>query len=336
MKRILFFGGNRKNESYPLLKFAIDAKKRGHEVIIFTEDLHLNMLAGNGKTLKQYLDEEGLEYIKVKEISKDMVSKYIDNRTTGLLVNAIWLVRQEVIDLFGGRLYNYHNARLPEERGAAAYSWKILSQSRKGGLAIHKVEKKFDTGDIVICREFIFPEECRIPADYYLYMNGIEDKLFSEFMDKVDSGGFMPARKQIENNSFYWPRLNTDANGYINWDWSARDVELFINAFDDPYEGASTFIEGRKVRIKKCVSEKVKNNFHPFQAGIVFRQQRESIFVICNGGYLTIKDVFDEHGKRINDKIRLGSRFYTPYSYLEEAKAVKIIHKHDGIQVKEL
>ena len=51
--------------------------------------------------------------------------------------------------------------------------------------------------------------------------------------------------KQNEGSSVYMPRLHTLTNGFINWDWSSKEIGLFIRAFDDPHEGASTFIDSK-------------------------------------------------------------------------------------------
>ena len=55
---------------------------------------------------------------------------------------------------------------------------------------------------------------------------------------------------------------------------------LFINAFDDPYKGASTFINKKRVYFKKCSLEKLENtNFHSFQAGIIIRKHKDIVYV---------------------------------------------------------
>ena len=66
----------------------------------------------------------------------------------------------------------------------------------------------------------------------------------------------------------YWPRLNTDAHGYINWSNDVEDIEKFICAFDDPYKGAITYFNDNKIRVKKVFLMKTDGIFHPFQNGI--------------------------------------------------------------------
>ena len=49
----------------------------------------------------------------------------------------------------------------------------------------------------------------------------------------------------------YYPRLNTEINGWIDWNMKSFEIERFINAFDDPYSGSSTTINKQFVKIKK-------------------------------------------------------------------------------------
>lgn len=332
-KKLLLFGGNRRNEDGPLLSLALTAIKRFEKVIIFTENFHMGLPAENGQTLHQKIESEKtneIEWVTTSEISSQLLEKYVDENTVGLLINAIWIVNASIINLFNGRLFNYHNTRLPQERGAAAYSWKILSQNKEGSLTVHKVASKLDSGDIIKQKNFIFPEKCRIPADFYKYIENFETEFLMDFLDGIE----LTSIQQDESISVYMPRLNTLANGYINWEWCFKDIELFINAFDDPHEGVSTFLNGTKLHLKKSFALKDSENFHPFQAGIVFRKTNKGLFIAAKGGGLELREVIDESGKNIFEQIKLGQRFLTPGSYLEAARQTKITHTSQGIKVK--
>ena len=54
----------------------------------------------------------------------------------------------------------------------------------------------------------------------------------------------------ISNNANigdYYPRLSTKINGWIDWSWKPENLERFINAFDEPYEGAKTYLYNDEV-----------------------------------------------------------------------------------------
>ena len=322
LKRLLLFGGNRKNEDSPLLKFAHNAAKFIDEVIIFIDDQHLKLATQNGISLRKKLEEnktESIRWIPTNKINIGLIKEYFDENTLGLLVNASWIVKQDIIDLFRGRLFNYHNTRLPQERGAAAYSWKILSQCREGALTIHRVVSIIDAGDIVKQKELIFPKECRIPADFYKYIEKYETVFLVDFL----KGKELVCIQQKEQDSIYMPKLDTMLNGFLNWEWSVKEIELFINAFDDPHQGVSTFLNKERLHLKKCFQAEGKTKFHSFQVGIIYRKTSESIFVAAKGGGLEIREVFDSTGRNVLSKIKIGQRLHTPQHYLDEAAIAK-------------
>jgi len=332
-KKILLFGGNRRGEDGPLLSFALNAARQNNKVTIFTEDFHWNLPTGNGQTLGQKLENaktDNIEWIVSPDITTQLMEKHMEDNAVGLLINAVWIIKQNTIDLFEGRLFNYHNAKLPQERGAAAYSWKILSQNKKGALTIHKVVSKLDAGDIVKQLDLVFPDECRIPSDFYKHMEKHEASFLMEFIE----GKGLVSVPQDETESTYMPRLHTLTNGLINWNWSSKEIELFINAFDDPHEGASTFLGSQKLHLKKCFPANENENFHPFQAGLVYRKNSESLFVASNGTGLEIREVRDTSGDDAFAQVKLGQRFHTPSQYLDEAKSAKIICNSEGIDIK--
>jgi methionyl-tRNA formyltransferase len=149
-------------------------------------------------------------------------------------------------------------------------------------------------------------------------MKKYETKLFIDFMESINK----KRKKQNEKKSFYWPKLNTLSNGYIDWSWNAKDIVLFCKAFSEPFDGASTFIGNNRIHFLDV--ELVDNNikFHPFQSGLIYRIVRGSYYVATNKGAIrinkyTIKD-------KINDsKFKLGQRFITPYKKLYSALTTK-------------
>ena len=48
---------------------------------------------------------------------------------------------------------------------------------------------------------------------------------------------------QSHNLRRYNPRLDTKINGWINWFDTSNEIYNFINAFDQPYPGASTLLK---------------------------------------------------------------------------------------------
>lgn len=328
IRRIILFGG-----TSSILDFAREALSKGFEVYIFTDKFRLDATINTKGTLRKNFKIEKIDFIETNDITEKILRSYVDEHALGLSVLTFWIFRKDVIQLFQGNLFNYHGASLPDERGGGTFTWKILARSRKGCLTIHKIDEGIDTGEICLTKKFSFPPSCRIPSDFFQYYKIYEQEFFHSFLAKIKIGMKFKYVRQKESQSLYWPLLNTGLNGYINWDWSVDDIELFINAFDDPYPGATTFYEGKKIRLKRCYKN-LRNEglFHPFQSGIIFRIVDQTIYIACNKGSLIVKEMYDDQGNKNNQIARVGVRFYTPSSCLDQAKETKVRYDSKGLK----
>jgi methionyl-tRNA formyltransferase len=327
---ILFGGG------YLLTDVAKTLKKQGFSVYVVTSERHSEeMITINSEEISfvQFLEQEGFKYVISSNLTTDTkVLELIANDSIGLSFGAAWIFRKDFIDRFSGKLLNLHGARLPQNRGGGGFSWRILRGERIGVSLIHKIDPGVDTGDIIISDEYIYPTNCRTPSDYQEF----SIKKYKEFLDLFFS---MVAKKetfkitmQQESFSSYWPRLATDIHGFIDWNWELPDIEKFICAFDDPYSGASTFINDTAVRIKDCYSWTDDGVYHPFQQGIIYRKSKASLFVAIKQGTLIINTILDESGNDIKKALRVGDRFYTPRNILEDALRYRAIYTPKGLK----
>jgi len=329
MKKLsmVLFGGNTKKQDGPLLTVADILKRKNCDVTIITDKTHLKLPTKNGKTLQEKLQLSGHNWYEFEKMELGKLKKNINKKSVGFSLNSPWIFKKDLIDFFEGKLYNYHDTPLPKFRGAAAYTWAILQQEKKWGLTIHKIDASLDVGDIVKQKSINFPDTCKIPVDYLNFKTKFEKKFFIQFIDQLITGKKIPSMKQNHLNATYWPRLVTPINGFINWNWNSKQLELFIHAFDDPHQGVSTFIDGKKVRLKKCLRIEKKMKSHPFQAGIIFKKDKEKIFIATSDGAIRINEVYNIKNEKINDKLKLGYRFYTPQKFLDLALSNHVDYK---------
>ena len=243
-----------------------------------------------------------------------------------------WIFRKKFIDRFSGKLINGHGTRLPQNRGGGGFSWQILVENRLGGSLVHQVDTGIDTGAIVDFREYVFPRSCRIPLDYNRFSYQMNKIFFQDFFQAVQDNKDFELTTQQEIGSSYWPRLSTINQGFIDWDWSLEQIDRFICAFDDPYIGATSFIKGDRVFLKKSLIGYQDGNFHPFQTGIIYRKTDQRLFIATENGALIVEHVADEQGCDMIKKIRVGDRFYTPREHLEAARCYRPTYNAQGLQ----
>lgn len=296
---------------------------------------HLDELLQDGATLDQRLRSLGIEMIESVDANTDeAILSRIDGETVGLSFDAPWIFRREFIARFGGRLVNSHGARLPQDRGGGGFSWRIMRGERLGYSILHQVLPKVDAGAIVDLREYVFPTSCRIPQDYFDFAVAKDIEFVRGFVDAVMAGSDFNLISQPEYLSVYFPRLATDIHGFIDWTWDVAEIERFICAFDDPYGGASTYWQQRRLRVKKAFALSNDGTFHPFQYGLIYRRNDQGIFVACKSGGLLVQQAFMDGEESLPTKARVGDRLYTPREYLEEAQQYRAVYTAHGLVPK--
>ena len=330
---LLFGGGDL------LIKFAKHLQSKNIDVLVITSKRHFseNLLFDNnhGFTFGKKLNDYSINFLISKDVSEDSsVQSIISNNTIGFSFGAAWIFKKQFIDLFDGKLLNLHGSRLPIDRGGGGFSWRIMRGDKSGRSLIHQISPGTDTGAIIDYNDYIFPKKCRIPLDYYQTSIKKDYSFLKNFLTKINRNEKFELKNQNERISTYWPRLNTDIHGYIDWSNNLQDVQNFICAFDDPYQGASSYINGVKVRLKKVFLSKSDGIFHPFQNGLVYRKINDAIMVSVAPGSLKINEVLDDKGENIISDIVIGDRFYTPIEKIEKALKFRAVYTPDGLKPK--
>lgn len=330
---LVLFGGGKL-----MVEFAKIARKKGIKPYIFAVKRHLeeNIYHQPPTTLRQKLREEKINYFEETDINKNSKLKsFITEKTIGIGLGEVYTFKAETIALFKQKLFDFMVIKLPQYRGGAHFSWQILRGDKIGCWNIQMINTEmiqavFDSGEILDKKEYKIPDSARIPDDYFNIAHKEAIKLFVKFIDDSISGKKFQLKEIDNKQSLFLPRLYTLKQGYINWSWNQEEICRFICAFDNPYAGATTFIQGRKVLLKDCSLVKTDGKFHPFISGIIYRKQDNSIFVAVKDGGLIIKNVL-YNNKNIIDDLNLGSRFYTPFRYLDEALSYEAEYNANGI-----
>lgn len=252
----------------------------------------------------------------------------------GISVGAPWFFSDNFIKSFPpGRLLNLHGSQLPLYRGGNLFSWFVLNKIHTGMCLIHNITSAFDSGKLISYKEFIYPQSCRRPIDYIKVYNLENGRFLLDFLKRfLSNQQSLAGSAQPEYLSTYWPRLKADVNGWINWDLSGDNIERFILAFDEPYSGAQTTWRAKVILIKDVYFQPGMQH-HPFQNGIVTRNNSRWLTVAVQGGDLLICHVTDVNGNPLLDKILSGDRLVTQMRHLESAKR-RVLKKGNDLSVQ--
>ena len=239
----------------------------------------------------------------------------VSNDDLIISIGCPWIIESSHLSLCNHRVLNLHGTHLPLYRGGTIYSWYILNRRRTGMCLLHKMTKDIDRGGIVAWEEYMIPPSCRIPLDFMDLYNRMNLEFLSKIINEWNLQGKHPADAQAtgqpEYLSSYWPRLKAIDHAWIDWQWPGVELESFICAFDDPYDGTKTRWREQLVRLKEVYFQSGNLANHPFQFGQVFRVNHNWLTVAVNGGELLINKILGENSEDLLSKIKVGERFFT-------------------------
>ncbi len=285
--------------------------------------------------------DKSLQLKKIPLIIADKAEDIqLDNQTATdecmfLSYGAPWILSNDVIqNTFYGNLLNIHGTRLPKDRGGNIFTWQILSGQKTGMCLVHQMTEKIDEGPVVAWNEFIYPAFCRIPVDFISHYEKMNLHFIKEFIQNGDTSPNKHS-SQPEYLSSYWPRVLAPVHGWINWELEASDIEKTICAFDKPYGGARCRWNNQVVILRDTYSQAADGRTHPFQHGLVYRNNSKWINVCVKGGELLICDIRDENGNDLLPKIKPGDRFYSlPEDIISTYQ--RVVKQKDGFITKKI
>ncbi len=252
-------------------------------------------------------------------------------KTLFLSISSMFIFNKKQIDFFKNNLINFFPSRLPYDQGRGGFSWHILREDRISNQLFHLIDEGINTGPIICSETSIFPAGCKTPLDYEEYKWAEMNIFYKNFIKKIINKKVFNMQFQNKDLKRFNPSLNTIVNGYIDWNLNSYDLINFINAFDEPHKGASTFLNRSnlgRLFIKSAHLHGGDTNNHPFMAGIVSRHDEKWITVSTSGKHmLLIEKVLNIKNENVLSKIKEGDRFITPYQLIDKSKGSSVVYK---------
>ena len=325
LKRIIILGMGRQ-----LLTIEKFSKLNNIEIEIFTGQRHKNLTLDNGKFIVNELEERGIKTTFCSALQNCEEGPYstFNENTLVFSFGAPFIIKQDLIDLYKNRVINSHGAPLPRFRGGGGLSWRFLAGCCIGSVIYHLVTSGIDDGEIIYQKNYEFPKETNSINDWLYLLEREEDVALLEFLNFLKNGKSFFILDQNESQSSYFPRLNSNINGYINFEWNGDYIERFIKAFSSPYNGALTHINEQPIKIfnAKFTSDEIYD--HPFFNGLLIRIHNNNYYICVSGGILEVP-IQSIVSSAI---IKVGDRFFTPRELLEKSLTQRIVYTPDGLK----
>lgn len=309
-------------------------------LVLINKKFNINTTVITSFDQSKLMNKKNINYIIFNNINtsclKFLKLNFNFNKTLFIGASSRSLFKKDTIKLFKNNFINIHNTRLPLDAGGAGVSSLIMRQDRIANMCIHLMTEEIDGGPIIANEVSLYPKSCILPIDFNKHNHSLFIKFYESFIKNLHNGKKFNLKPQLKYLSRYNPRVNTEINGYIDWDLNSFDLINFINAFDDPYKGASTYLNRGnfgKLFIKKAQIHRGDSVSHPFMTGIVSRHDGNWIVVCTNSkSMLVIEEVINSKGKNIINLIKPGDRFFTPTNKIISGRSKRIMYNSKGLK----
>jgi len=309
--KIIFFGSA--HFAVPALEALI---KSGHELVcVVTQPdkkrgRHLHI---SGTDVKSIAVSAKLKTFQPDNIKSRESVEFLKKLDADLFVIVAYgqIFSQEVLDIPKIMPINIHASLLPRYRGAAPINWAIINAEKKAGVSIMYVSLKMDSGPVILQKEIKIEEaDTAITLEEKLRVLGAE--LLMEALEIIDNRNYSLI-EQDEDKVILAPKLKKE-DGLIDWDEPATAIHNQVRGVL-PWPGAFTCFGGKMLKVFQADVLTFFPNHKPVP-GEVVRADKQGIVVACGRGFLNIKELQLEAGKRmpaqnfiIGHKLKKGDIF---------------------------
>lgn len=171
--------------------------------------------------------------------------------------------------LSGFKMINIHPSLLPLGRGAWPMPISILNDDKTSGVTLHKMAEDFDTGDIIMQREFALSNDENLDT----FMG----KIYALLPDMIN--------RFLSNPEYYWDNASPQGEGEY---WDAPDECDYVITPDTDYDVAdrilrafygffviySDFESEHKLRYGKAVRGDNTNKEYKINGGYIVCEKR--------------------------------------------------------------
>jgi methionyl-tRNA formyltransferase len=294
--KIIFFGSA--HFAVPALEALIKAEHEYEVVCVVTQPdkkkgRHLQV---SGTDVKSIAVLAKLKIFQPENIKSKESVKFLTSLDADLFVIAAYgqILSQGVLDIPKIMPINIHASLLPRYRGAAPINWAIINGDKQSGVTIMYVTLKMDSGPVIMQKEIkIEDQDTAVSLEKKLSLCG--SQLLMEALVRIDNRDYRLV-EQDEDKVVYAPKLKKEI-GLIDWNTSAVNIHNQIKGVI-PWPGAFTSYRQKLLKIFQAQVLPIFPNHKP-SAGEVIRADKHGILVACSRGFLEIKELQLEAGKRM-------------------------------------
>jgi methionyl-tRNA formyltransferase len=237
--------------------------------------------------------ELGLDVLEVEDVKDPEFAKTITTYNPDVIVVvAFRILPEQVFSIPTKGTFNLHASLLPKFRGAAPINWAIMKGEQKTGVTTFFIEKKVDTGEMILQKELSIGSETTA-TQLAEELSVIGAEAVAESLEQIHENR---VQLQIQDSSLASkaPKLFKD-NTRIEWNRHPEDVVNFIRGLAER-PTAWTEFDGKMVKLfKASVSDEPASNISPG----TWLVENGRLKVACLNGAIEVNSLQMEGKKRL-------------------------------------
>jgi len=263
-----------------ILIAAVLTDKHSDEIVSTCEVRQVKCFAGNPRNGKAY------SWMQEHDVMFDVL----------LSINYLFILETDILTKPKYAI-NFHGSLLPKYRGRTPHVWAIINGEDKVGITAHLMNDKCDDGDIV--KQVIIPVEIEDTGSIVLSKyNQTYPSMVDEIIDDIESGNVKSTPQDFSKATYFGKRTPDD--GQINWDWQKERIRNWVRAQANPYPGAFTYCNDKKIIINR-----IDYTDHGFEYtianGTVIDIVNGTPYIKVQNGVLALTDIHTDYKIEINN-----------------------------------
>jgi methionyl-tRNA formyltransferase len=196
------------------------------------------------------------------------------------------LLTKDILELPKNGCINLHPSFLPEYRGGCPSYSMIKNGDKIGGVTIHKMNERFDEGDILYQKSIELHDlNC---IDYEIEVSRVGKELLALSLNNILNNSMLPIKQSPSNQKICY--ANKDISCLIDWNDSAHDIILQIRASYHPNtKGAYSYNYFSKIYLINA-SFYSSNTLSP--PGNVNKNSVDGLIIQAKDGEVLISKIF--------------------------------------------
>lgn len=241
---------------------------------------------------------KGLKVISPEKVKQDLILQEIQRWDAEIAVVVAFgqILPQKFIDLFPFGAVNVHGSILPRWRGAAPIQRAIEAGDQETGVALQKLVKELDAGDVIGVRKLAISENMGAQELHDKLADLGADLLRVEMMDYI-RGNLAPVPQ--DSNFVTYAKKIDKTEGLIKWSEPAKQIAQRVRAFEMG-PGTWTLWQGKKLKIHRVqISDSKASVNLKVTPGSVVDISENNLAVATGTGVLELIEVQPESRNRM-------------------------------------